>query len=151
MTFQLAVIFAISAVFPLTFTFAQAAGQQQPATQQPTVKREVARPVQSVEGHVIYKSYCAACHGADGRGNGPAAPAMKVPPTDLTTYAQRHGGKFSEVDLRTVIEGQLEIAAHGSKDMPIWGEVFRALTSDRDVREMRMRNLIEHLRTIQQK
>jgi mono/diheme cytochrome c family protein len=122
------------------------------AVSQPTVKREVARPVASTEGKVIYREYCAVCHGVDGKGNGPAAAALKSPPSDLTTYAQRHQGRFSEMDLRTIIEGEKDVPAHGSKEMPIWGEVFRALTGgDRAERDLRMRNLIEHIRSMQVK
>lgn len=120
-------------------------------TPPPTIKRDVARTIQSVEGADIYKEYCAVCHGVDLKGHGPAAPAMKVAPTDLTTYAQRHGGKFSDMDMRAVIDGQNELSAHGSRDMPIWGDVFRALTHTREVREMRMKNLIDYLRQMQAK
>jgi mono/diheme cytochrome c family protein len=118
---------------------------------QPTVKRGSPRAIQSVQGTDMYREYCAACHGVDGKGQGPAAPAMKVPPSDLTTHARRHGGTFSEMDIRMVIEGQDNIPAHGSRDMPIWGDVFRALTHDRELREIRMKNLIEFLRAMQVK
>jgi mono/diheme cytochrome c family protein len=126
-----------------------AAFAAQPAPAQPSVKRDIARPIQSVQGKDMYREYCAVCHGVDGKGHGPAAPAMKVPPTDLTTYAKRHGGQFSEMDMRMVIEGQDDMPAHGSRDMPIWGDVFRALTHDREMREMRMKNLIDYLKTMQ--
>jgi len=123
----------------------------QPTQAQPAVKRDIARPIQSVQGKDTYREYCAVCHGVDGKGHGPAAPAMKVPPTDLTTFAQRHGGKFSDMDMRMVIEGRDGMPAHGSRDMPIWGDVFRALTHTVEMRDMRMRNLIEYLRSIQAK
>lgn len=119
------------------------------AQETPGVKRDIARPIQSVQGKDIYREYCAVCHGVDGKGHGPAAPAMKVPPSDLTRYAQRHGGQFSEMDMRMVIEGQDDLPAHGSREMPIWGDVFRALTHDREMREMRMKNLIGYLREMQ--
>ncbi len=37
-----------------------------------------------VQGAALYPSHCGACHGADGRGDGPAAAALPVPPADLT-------------------------------------------------------------------
>lgn len=117
----------------------------------PTVKRDFARQIPSVEGKDSYHAYCAVCHGVDLKGHGPAAPAMKVPPTDLTTYAKRHGGKFSDSDMRMVIEGETGVVAHGSGEMPIWGDVFRALTHDRDMRELRMANLIQYLKQMQEK
>jgi mono/diheme cytochrome c family protein len=123
-----------------------------PASAQPTVKRETARRVASTDGKVIYREYCAVCHGVDGKGNGPAAQALNTPPPDLTTYAQRQEGRFSEMDLRTVIEGEKNVAAHGSKEMPIWGNIFRVLTGgDPQERDLRMRNLIEHIRSMQVK
>ena len=91
------------------------------------------------------------CHGMDAKGRGPAAPAMKVPPTDLTRLAQRGGGKFSAADIRQVIEGRTELPAHGSREMPIWGEVFRALESDSVMRNLRMKNLIDYLESLQVK
>ena len=45
-------------------------------------------------GEVMYRQFCAACHGAHAQGNGPAAPTLKRQPPDLTTLAKRHGGKF---------------------------------------------------------
>lgn len=136
---------------PLRWALAAIVGVPPMLFGQPAVKREPARPAQSVEGPALYKQYCAACHGVDGKGNGPAAPALKVPPTDLTTYARRHGGKFSEMDLRTVIEGDRSIVAHGTKDMPIWGEVFSVVMRDQAFRELRMTNLIRYLESIQAK
>jgi putative copper export protein/mono/diheme cytochrome c family protein len=35
-------------------------------------------------GFALYPDNCAACHGAHGKGDGPAAAALKVPPADLT-------------------------------------------------------------------
>jgi mono/diheme cytochrome c family protein len=121
--------------------------QQQPAP--PTVKRETAQRVGSVSGKDTYAAYCAACHGADGRGNGPAAPALKMPPSDLTTYAKRHGGEFSEVDVREIIAGEESYVAHGSRDMPIWGDVFRRTEEDMQVRQLRVHNLIDYLKSLQ--
>jgi mono/diheme cytochrome c family protein len=118
---------------------------------QPTVRRETARPVASTDGKVLYTEYCAVCHGVGGKGDGPAAPALKVPPTDLTTYAKRHGGRFSEIALREIIEGAQPTPAHGSREMPIWGDVFRALESDLQIRQQRVHNLIGYLKSIQQK
>ena len=58
-----------------------------------------------------YQSACASCHGIDGRGDGPMRPFLSRPPADLTTLAARHG-----------VEGP---GPHGSRDMPIWGQVYR--------------------------
>jgi cytochrome c2 len=51
-------------------------------------------PGYTPSGQVMYKQYCAACHGIDAKGNGPAASTLKTLPPDLTTLAKRHMGKF---------------------------------------------------------
>jgi mono/diheme cytochrome c family protein len=80
------------------------------------------------EGERLFRSYCAACHGEDGRGHGPAASALKTRPPDLTAIARRYGGTFPRDRLiRDIAEGDRPIAAHGSKEMPIWGPNLTAL------------------------
>jgi mono/diheme cytochrome c family protein len=77
-------------------------------------------------GAAIYQKYCASCHGVSGKGDGPVAPAFKVPPPDLTTISQRAGGKFPAARVvRTITYGE-NISAHGNQAMPVWGTVFSA-------------------------
>lgn len=80
---------------------------------------------QASAGEVWYRQYCAACHGSDGRGDGPAAPAFTVKPTDLTTLAERYGTPLPEAKLREYIEGEKMVVAHGRHDMPVWGRTLR--------------------------
>lgn len=119
--------------------------------QTPAIKREPARRIQSVKGVDTYQAYCAVCHGPGGKGNGPAAAALKTPPADLTTIAKRHGGKFSSTDVEAAILGDRELLPHGTREMPIWGPVFSALSSDQGMRTLRVRNLVEFLESIQVK
>jgi len=108
----LALLFSIGAL-----TMAQ---QSQTTTKKGPIQKTSAPP-----GEGLFNSYCAACHGKDAKGNGPAAAALKVPPPDLTTLAQRHGGKFPTEYVTTVLQyGVEDIKAHGSKDMPVWGPLF---------------------------
>ena len=51
----------------------------------PQIKTAQAKAFVGIEGKDSFMAYCAVCHGADGRGNGPAAPALKTPVPDLTT------------------------------------------------------------------
>ena len=115
------------------------------------IKREPARRLQSISGAATFQAYCAACHGAQGKGNGPAATALKVPPPDLTTYAKRHGGTFSATDVEEKVLGKNLPPAHGATDMPIWGPVFRDVSVDNMERKLRVANLVDFLRTMQVK
>lgn len=76
------------------------------------------------EGKQEFEVQCAVCHGMDAKGNGPYVPSLKVAPPDLTTLAKRNGGVFPVDRVSTVIDGRTEVAAHGPRDMPIWGKRF---------------------------
>ena len=83
------------------------------------------RPATAQEtGARLFRTYCASCHGADGRGAGPAAAAMRSEPPNLTTFAKRNGGVFPSERLRQIIDGR-GIASHGDRDMPVWGNAFK--------------------------
>jgi mono/diheme cytochrome c family protein len=103
-------------------------------------------------GKQTYLEYCAACHGVDGRGMGPAASALKTPPADLTTLAKRHDGKFPDDYVATIVRFGNPIPAHGSSDMPVWGPVFglRDNGSELAVRR-RIKDLCAYLATLQEK
>jgi mono/diheme cytochrome c family protein len=75
-------------------------------------------------GKELYRKHCAACHGVDGAGNGPAAESMKTPPPDLTGILKRNRGVFPRLEVVRFIEGERPVSAHGSKEMPIWGRTF---------------------------
>jgi len=77
-------------------------------------------------GAALYARHCAACHGAEGRGDGPVAPALARAPSDLTTLARRHGGRFDAQRVAAVIDGRSPVVEHGTRDMPVWGVVFEA-------------------------
>ena len=77
-----------------------------------------------VSGLQLYKRYCAVCHGNDLKGNGPISPEFKNPPSDLTTLAQRHDGKFPDEYVQDVLRNGVEKTAHGDTEMPIWGPLF---------------------------
>ncbi len=120
--------------------------------QKPAVKTTTAPPTSATSGAEMYASYCAACHGKDGKGNGPAAQALKVPPPDLTTLTRRHDGKFPALVVAHAIGGEANLSAHGSKDMPVWGPVFRALSrNDQAVVQMRITNLTKYVESLQTK
>ncbi|HEV2485188.1 MAG TPA: c-type cytochrome [Terracidiphilus sp.] len=101
----------------------------------------------------MYTSYCAACHGTNGTGNGPAASALKVPPTDLTMLSRKNGGVLPANHLNAVLKFGVENPAHGSAEMPTWGNMMLSLhkgSANPDVQvRQRIANLTEYLRTIQ--
>jgi mono/diheme cytochrome c family protein len=91
----------------------QITAQAQPP---PQVKTASAPPFVGVEGKDSYMAFCAVCHGIEGRGNGPAAPALKMPVPDLTTMAKRHG-KFDRINVERRISGVDQMpVAHGTHD-----------------------------------
>ena len=100
-------------------------------------------------GKQMFESYCAACHGKDAKGTGPAASALKKTPADLTHISTRNGGTFPDVKVKRYIQGLDEVAAHGSRDMPMWGELFREM--DRQTAEIRVQALNDYLKSLQQK
>jgi mono/diheme cytochrome c family protein len=110
-------------------------------------------PIRPVEGASIFRSYCAACHGVDGRGNGPASKALKQEVPDLTKLSQRNGGAFPAVHVRTIVMfgGDDLLPAHGSKQMPIWGPIFHELEFDQDLGNVRLENIVKYLESIQRK
>lgn len=75
-------------------------------------------------GATLYGRHCASCHGASGRGDGPAAAALNPPPNDLTQY------RASPQELMQVIDGRRAVRAHGTSAMPVWGEVFEQVHLD---------------------
>jgi mono/diheme cytochrome c family protein len=118
------------------------------AAAQTTVKSAPIKPTSAADAKQMFASYCAVCHGTDAKGNGPAASALKKPPADLTRISARNGGTFPIVNVRRFIEGADEIAAHGTRAMPMWGEAFRSL--DANTALIRVNALAEYLKSLQQ-
>lgn len=119
--------------------------------QQTTIKEVPIKPVGAASGQKMYKSYCAVCHGTDGKGAGPAAAALKTRPTDLTTLAQKNGGTFPTAHVTEVLRSGVAVA-HGTSEMPVWGPLFRSLDKNQPVvQQQRVSNLAHYLETIQVK
>jgi mono/diheme cytochrome c family protein len=77
-------------------------------------------------GAELYSQYCAACHGNDLKGTGPAPEPYKAPP-DLTILARHNGGKFPEAHVLDILRNGVVIPAHGLADMPAWGTDSRLM------------------------
>lgn len=120
--------------------------------QTPVVKHVPIKAVNPASGQEMFKSYCGVCHGEDGKGNGPAASAMKVPPVDLTTLAQKNGGKYPALHVSSVVRGEADLPAHGTKDMPVWGPLFLRLSQGHEAEvQQRVTNLNQYIESIQAK
>lgn len=101
-------------------------------------------------GAIEFKAHCAACHGENGAGDGPAAAALRNPPPDLRLLARNNDGIFPEKVLETVIDGRKTIRAHGNFEMPVWGRELSQGSNDADA-VMRVALIVQYLRGIQQK
>jgi mono/diheme cytochrome c family protein len=103
-------------------------------------------------GAGTYREYCAVCHGKTGKGDGPAASALKVRPPDLTTLAQRHGGKFPEAYVAEVLRNGVAQNAHGTAEMPIWGPLFMSIDSSYQSQfDLRISSLTNYIKSLQKK
>lgn len=109
------------------------------------------RLIASLEGPDLFRSYCASCHGLDGKGNGPVSAALKTQPADLTTISRSNGGIFPANRVSKIIAGDELVTAHGSREMPVWGPIFHQVELDRDFGDVRLHNLTKYVESIQQK
>lgn len=118
-----------------------------------TVKKEPAKHTSPTSGSEMYAAYCAACHGPSGKGDGPAASALKTLPTDLTQLTARNNGKFPDQTVYTAIKGDTNapIAAHGSMDMPMWGRIFRSVSQGDNEVALRLSNMVAYVKSLQAK
>ena len=127
--------------------------------QENQIKKTQVKPTSSVSGAQMFKEYCAVCHGPSGKGDGPVATALKVPPPDLTTLAQRHDGKFPDDYVSNVLKNGVQNPAHGSGEMPVWGPIFDTMNRwkalcpgmDETPVTLRITNLTNYLKSIQKK
>ncbi len=105
-----------------------------------------------ISGKQMYASYCAPCHGANGRGYGPVGVALNTTPADLTQLSRNNGGKFPSAHVASVLQFGAKIPAHGTSEMPVWGPVLGKMdqASPQD-RPLRISNLSHYLETIQAK
>ncbi len=118
----------------------------------PEIKHVPIKQTSPASGAEMYKTYCAVCHGTDGKGSGPAAEALKVPPSDLTTMATKNGGKYPAMKVTAMLHGEEVLAAHGTKDMPIWGNLFRSMSAGHEAEvQQRVTNLNKYVESIQKK
>jgi mono/diheme cytochrome c family protein len=74
------------------------------------------------DGHKYFVRYCASCHGTDGLGDGPVAKSLATPPANLRKLGDKYGMPLPAHRIAEVIDGRDTARAHGSHEMPVWGE-----------------------------
>lgn len=107
------------------------------------------------DGEALYMELCAVCHGKGGKGDGPAASALKKAVPDLTVLAAKNDGMYPRKEVEDSIAGESRVVSHGTIDMPIWGQAFENVRPDwkpfrrEALARQRLYNLTEYLATIQ--
>lgn len=112
------------------------------------------KATQADNGQEMYASYCASCHGLDGRGGGPTSPALKVKPADLSQLSKNNKGAYPENRVVAVLKFGMENPAHGSKVMPVWGPALQRMDhrgGSQDMQALRISNLVKYVETLQAK
>jgi mono/diheme cytochrome c family protein len=102
------------------------------------------------KGHDLYVQYCVSCHGSEGKGDGPAASALKVRPPDLTTIRQRNRG-FSQEKVMDQISGEKFVVGHGFREMPVWGKRFQEAEGGTEKAAGDVMALTKYLESVQKK
>jgi len=114
------------------------------------VKHAPAPQTSAASGKEMFNSYCASCHGADAKGEGPAAAALKSKPADLTALAKNNNGKFPTDRVMSILRGQATVTAHGNLDMPVWGPVFWRMSQGHPAElQQRVTNLTRYIESLQ--
>ena len=120
--------------------------------QKPAVKHVPAPQTSAASGKQMFEAYCASCHGTSGKGDGPAAGALKSAPPDLTALSKRNGGKFPADRVTSILRGQATVTAHGNRDMPVWGPVLWHMSQGHEAEfHQRIANLTRYIESLQAK
>ncbi len=75
-------------------------------------------------GAIEFANSCAQCHGLDGKGDGPVSPHLLTAPPDLTVLSRLNDGVFPIANVYSIIDGTADVAVHGGRDMPVWGDRY---------------------------
>jgi len=110
-------------------------------------------------GRTDFVTYCAACHGVEGRGDGTIAEFLTITATDLTQLNKKNAGLFPRERAINVIDGRAEVKVHGPRDMPVWGDWFEfeagssiaGKGAEEKVVQARINALVDYIETIQEK
>lgn len=131
----------------------KAVSQEPQAPKSPAAVAPPGSSVAAVSGAYAFRTYCASCHGVDGRGEGPLTDSLRFHPPDLTLIAKRHGGEFPTEKVIRIVDGRKPVKGHGGPDMPIWGDAFRNAETGYDdaAARAKIRGVVDYLKTLQTK
>ncbi len=101
-----------------------------------TFSQRAASAAETDQGQKLYLQYCGSCHGKDGRGNGPVAAHLKIKVPDLTVLKKKDKGVYPLDYVMSTIDGRRAVRAHGDRQMPVWGEVFREEVAKEKYKEL---------------
>ncbi len=109
-------------------------------------------------GHADFITYCAACHGVGGQGDGTVAEFLTIEAADLTQLRKRNGGYFPRERMIEIIDGRIEVRVHGPRSMPVWGDWFKREAAESGARKAtreeivseRINALVTYIETIQE-
>jgi mono/diheme cytochrome c family protein len=97
----------------------------------------------------LFRTHCASCHGATGRGDGPLSVQLRRTPPDLTQFTRRNGGIFPSERVYRIVDGR-DVASHGDREMPVWGDVFKLGAAGSAVKD-RIDAIVRYLAGIQER
>jgi mono/diheme cytochrome c family protein len=102
-------------------------------------------------GAHLYRIYCVACHGAEGRGDGALAGSLRTRPSDLTVLARNNQGAFPFELVHRIVDGRQKVPGHGGGDMPAWGDAFARSRdgSDEAAIAKKIELLVHHVASLQ--
>lgn len=132
----------ITMIVVLFFAMVAAVSQTRQETTLPSA-------AQAEAGRLLFRTHCATCHGPNGRGDGPMADQLRRMPADLTKFTVRNGGVFPSERVHRIIDGR-DIGAHGNREMPVWGDVFKS-SGDASAVRARIEAIVKYLQGIQER
>jgi mono/diheme cytochrome c family protein len=131
----------------LAAAFAVSAGYADQSTTKITIPVSKTSPT---SGKQMFTSYCAPCHGVDGRGHGPAATALKEQPSDLTGLIKKNHGRFPDTHIVSILQFGVSMPAHGSAQMPVWGPILGKMNvANAQDKQLRISNLSRYIESMQ--
>jgi mono/diheme cytochrome c family protein len=110
-------------------------------------------PTGSEAGRMTFSTICVSCHGKDARGGGPVAASLKTKPANLRLIARRRNGSFSHDEIGEYIDGRKASLAHGTREMPVWGDALATAAPEPEReqrRKLRIEEVVAYLKTIQE-